>query len=145
MPDVMKADPSARRRAIVTAFLGVLVGALLIGGFEWYRDSLRGWFTSRPAEMPRRLRLLFLLGGTLLSAPLVVWAVHLWSLGTKALRARQFPPPGYRVIRDTPVLGGRAALSRGRLLRGLSVGFGVTAVLLWLLVWQLARVLGAGA
>ena len=31
-------------------------------------------------------------------------AAYLWSLGAKVLRAREFPPPGHRVIRDTPVI-----------------------------------------
>jgi hypothetical protein len=145
MREVRKADPALRRQTVLAVAIGALVGALLIGGIEWYRDSLRDWIASRPSEMPRRLRLLFLLGGILLSAPLVGLALHLWLLGAKVLRAQQFPPPGYRVIRDTPVLGGRAAISRGRIFKVLSVGLGVTSVLLWLLIWRLARVLGAGA
>ena len=57
---------------------------------------------------------MFFLSAVVLSAPLVAFAVYLWSLGAKVLRARQFPPPGYRVIRDTPVIGGQAAVLRGR-------------------------------
>jgi hypothetical protein len=41
------------------------------------------------------------------------------------LRARQFPPPEYRVIRDTPVIGGQAAVLRGRGLKVLAVCLGV--------------------
>lgn len=80
-----------------------------------------------------------------LSAPLVALAVYLWSLGARVLRAGQFPPPGYRVIRDTPVVGGQAAVLRGRAFRALALCLGGGAVLLWLFLWRLARVLGDGA
>jgi hypothetical protein len=145
MREVRKADPAARRHAVLTVVLGALVGAFLIVGFDWYGNSVRDWVRAQPSDMPRRLRLLFLLGASLLSAPLLVFAVHFWSLGARVLRARQFPPPGYRVIRDTPVIGGRGALVRGRAFKILGVGLGVTSVLLWLQIWRLARMLGGGA
>ena len=66
---------------------------------------------------------------------------YLWSLGAKVLRARQFPPPGYRVIRDTPVIGGQAAVLRGRGLKVLAVCLALASALLWLLLWRLAWVL----
>ena len=85
---------------------------------------------------------MFFLSAAVLSAPLVAFAVYLWSLGAKVLRVRQFPPPGYRVIRDTPVISGQAAELRGRALKVLAVRLGVASVLLWLLLgrrWVLGR------
>lgn len=144
MQEMRKADPAARRNAVLTVVLGAVVGALLIVGFNRYASLLRGWIESEPSEAPRRLRLVFLLGATLLSGPLVVFAVHLWSIGARVLRVQEFPPPGYRVIRDTPVIGGRSAVLRGRAFLILAIVLGVTSALLWLQIWRLARMLGAG-
>jgi hypothetical protein len=137
-PEVRRADPDARRQAVLIVALGALVGALLIAGFDWYGNALRDWVRSQPSEMPRRLRLVFIVGAALLSAPAIVFAAYLWSLGAKVLSAQQCPPPGHRVIRDTPVIGGRAAMWRGRSYQILAVVLGVASVLLWLAVWRVA-------
>ncbi len=138
MTEVRRADPAARRQAVLLIILGALVGTLLIVGFERYRTPLRDWLLSEPGEMAHRVKLVFLLSAAVLSAPLVAFAVYLWSFGAKVLRARQFPPPGFRVIRDTPVIDGRAAVLRGRGFKVLALCLGVACVLLWLLLWRLA-------
>ena len=143
MTEVRRADPAARRQAVVLVVLGAVVGALLILGFERYRTPLRDWLLSEPGELGYRVRLVFFLSAAVLSAPLVAFAVYLWSLGAKVLRARQFPPPGYR---DTPVIGGQAAVLRGRGLKVLAVCLALASALLWLLLlWRLAWVLSEGA
>ena len=60
--------------------------------------------------------------------------------GAKVLRAEQFPPPGYRVIRDTPVIGGQAAMSRGRALQMLALWLGAASALLCFLLWRFMRI-----
>jgi hypothetical protein len=143
--EVRRADPAARRQAVLFIIFGALVGTVLIVGFERYRTPLRDWLFSEPEELAHRVKLVFLLSAVVLSAPLVGFAVYLWSLGAKVLCARQFPPPGYRVIRDTPVIGGKAAVSRGRGFKVLALCLGVASALLWLLLWRLAWVLSEGA
>ena len=145
MTEVRRPDPAARRLAVLLVIVGVLVATLLIVGFERYGTPLRDWLLSEPGELGYRVRLVFFLSAAVLSAPLVAFAVYLWSLGAKVLRARQFPPPGSRVIRDTPVIGGQAAVLRGRGLKVLAVCLGVASVLLWLLLGRLAWVLSEGA
>jgi hypothetical protein len=140
MTEIRKADPAARRQALLFVILGALVGSLLIVGYERYSMPFRDWLLSEPGDLSHRLRLGFFLAAAFLSVPLLVFAVYLWSLGVKALRAREFPPPGYRVIRDTPVIGGHAAVLRGRGLKIVALCLGVASVLLWLLLWRLADV-----
>src|SRR5574341_1091413 len=125
MSKIRKADPAARRQALLFVILGALVGSLLIVGFERYSMPFRDWLLSEPGDLSHRLRLGFFLAAAFLSAPLLVFAVYLWLLGVKALRAREFPPPGYRVIRDTPVIGGHAAVLRGRGLKIVALCLGV--------------------
>jgi hypothetical protein len=130
---------------VLLVMLGALVGALLIVGFERYRMSLGDWLLSEPGELAHRVKLVFLLFAAVLSAPLVAFAIYLWSLGAKVLRAGQFPPPAYRVIRDTPVIGGQAAVLRARGFKILALCLALASALLWLLVWRLAWVLSEGA
>lgn len=86
------------------------------------------------------MTLVFFLAAAL-SAPLLAFAAYLWSLGSKVLWAREFPPPGSRVIRDTSVIAGKAAVLRGRALRALALGLGLASGILCLLLWQLAQAL----
>ena len=142
MTEMQRADPAARRRAMLCLVVGAIVGALLIVGFERYRLPLRDWILSEPEQLAHRLRCLWLLCAVLLSAPLLSFAAYLWSLGRRVVRACQYPPPGQRVIRDTPILHGQPAVSRGRGCKLLAVCLGGACVLLWFLLWRLALVLG---
>lgn len=142
MVEIRKADPAARRRAVAFVILGTAIGAALIVGFEDYRTPLRDWLLSEPGDARLRVKLMFLLVGIVLAAPLLAFAAFLWSLGARVSRAQEFPPPGYRVIRDTPVISGPAAVVRGRGLKGLALGLVMASALLWLLLWRLVVVLG---
>lgn len=138
MTEVRRADPAARRRAVLLVIVCALVGTVLIVGFEHYRTPLRDWLESESRD--HRVTLVFFLAAAL-SAPLLAFAAYLWSLGSKVLWAREFPPPGSRVIRDTPVIAGKAAVLRGRALRALALGLGLASGILCLLLWQLAQAL----
>jgi hypothetical protein len=75
----------------------------------------------------------------------IAFAAYLWLLGKRVLRAQQFPPPGFRVVRDTPVMGGPAAVTRGQVIQVLALCLGLAAALLWLFFWWLAQTIGQGA
>jgi hypothetical protein len=145
MTEIRKADPRARRQAVWLLIAGTLVGVLLILGFGRYSGSLRTWIKSDPTAVAHRLTLALVGLSIVLSAPAIAFAVYLWALGGRVLRAEQFPPPGYRVIRDTPVVGGQGARVRGHAFRILAACLVVTTLLLWLMLWRLARLLAAGA
>ena len=136
MADVAKADPGARRRAICIIIVVALIGAVLIEGLERYLPQVGEWARADPSGA--RSRFLFSSFAFLSAAPCVAFAVYLWFLGARIIRARQFPPPGLRVLRDTAILTGEAALFRGRLLRAFAVGFVIAAVLLALMLLRLA-------
>jgi len=121
--------------------LNATVGVVLILGFEHYRAPLHDWLLSEPEELGYRVKLVLFFAAATLCAPLVAFAAYLWSLGAKVLRAGEFPPPGYRVTRDTPVIAGPAAALRGRGLRALALCLGLASAFLCLLLWWLAGVL----
>jgi hypothetical protein len=142
--EVRKADPAARRQAVWLLMAGTLVGVFLILGFERYLTSLRQWVGSDPADAAHRLTQALVGLAIVLSAPAFGFAVYLWGLGGRVLRAQQFPPPGYRVIRDTPVVEGSAARVRGYMFRILAACLGAVSLLLWVMLWRLARLLATG-
>jgi len=89
--------------------------------------------------------LVFLVLPALLLAPLLALAVYLWALGGRVVRAREFPPPGLRVIRDTPIVTGERAVSRGRLFKVLALGCGIASAVLAVLLWRFGLLLGSHA
>ena len=144
MADVQKADPGARRQAVWLLVAGTVVGALLIVAFARYQTPLVKWIRVDPREAAHRLTLTLVAGVVVLSAPAVLFAAYLWRLGGRVLRTQQFPPPGYRAIRDIPIVTGRAAMLRGQLFRILAACLGVASLFLWLTLWRLARLLAVG-
>lgn len=138
MTEIRKADFTVRRYAVLALLLGTCVGALLILCFERYHIELRDWILSEPEASAQRAKLVLLGVAALLLAPLLGFAAYVWSVGSRAVRSREFPPAGVRVIRDTTVIRGESAVSRGRLLEALALGCGIAAVALALLLWRLA-------
>ena len=138
MTGVRKADPAARRWAVVVVVVGSFVGALLILAFERYRVSLGDWVLAEPGEAAARARWVVLALAAALLAPMLSFAAYLWWLGRRVVDAQEFPPAGLRVIRDTVVLTGEKAISRGRVLKMLAVGCIAACVVLGLLLWRFA-------
>jgi len=145
MNEVQKADPAARRQAVLVIVFATAAGALLIAGFDHFREPFREWLSSEPAETARRAKLAMYVSGFVVSAPVIAFAIYLWLLGARVLRAQEFPPPEFRVIRDTQVVGGHGAVTRGHVIQILAVCLGVSAALLWLFFWWLARTISEGA
>lgn len=140
MAEVRKADPGARRQAVLLVLLGAMVGTLLIVAFERYRTPLHDWLRSEPEQLVDRVKLILFSLAALLSLPLIAFAASLWSTGTRVVTAREFPPPGQRVIRDTPVAVGAPAVRRGRALKVLALFLCAAIALLWVAIGQFARV-----
>ncbi len=138
MTDVRRTYPDARRHAVLLLSIAAVVGALLILAFERYRIPLRDWTLAEPRKSAQRVQFIFLLVATLLLVPLLTLAAYLWSLGATVLRAREFPPPGRRVIRDPPVIVGEAAVAHASQLKVLAVGCGIACAMLGVLLWRLA-------
>jgi len=136
MTEVRRADATARWTVALVFVAGTCVGALLLVAFTRYRVALRDWVLADPGSSAQRVKLVLLLPATVLLAPLVALAVYLWVLGGKVVRTREFPPPGLRVIRDTPIVTGERAVSRGRLLKVLALGCGIASAALAVLLWR---------
>ena len=145
MTNLRRADPAARRKLALVLIVGACVGAILIVAFERYRIPLSDWLLADPGTSTKRARLAFLVLVALLLAPLLAFAVYLWSLGGRVLRAQEFPPPGLGVIRDTAVITGARAVSRGRLLKALALACAIGCAVLGCLLWRFESLLSGHA
>lgn len=139
MSDIQRADPEARRRALIVLVFMTAVGGLLIAAFEHFRGPLGEWMRSDPAQTTQRAKWIVFASALLLVVPALGIAVYLWRLGARVLAARRFPPTGVRVIRDTPIVEGDAAAARGQALQILAVCLGVGACVLCLFFLYLTR------
>lgn len=129
---VQRADPSARRRAMIF----VIVIATTGGGALF---ALQRWLTGlSAAEYPAGAvgSLVSALWFTSISAAigLVAFGAHAWRQAGRVEAAQRFPRPGQLVIRDTVVLEGSAALRRGKLLRVVAILLAVAGVFLVVLI-----------
>lgn len=117
---VEAADPGARRRAL---WIGVPLVALAALALWWFKADLDAALASMRAaslsagEMLAKLRL-YALGLAALGL-IAAWAIL--RAGREVIRTRQFPAPGKKVLVDTPVVSGAAAVLRGRLLIALAL------------------------
>jgi hypothetical protein len=141
--EVRKADPAARRNAVVLILIGALIGSSLLVAFERYRGAVQEWLVAEPAQISQRLHWTLAFGGVALVLPLLVVAIYLWLVGTRTIRAGQFPPPDAGVVRDTPLEQGGTAALRGRGLQILAVCLAVAAVLLCVMLWRMAMLISA--
>lgn len=135
MAEIRRADPTARRQALALVVLGAILGIVLLCAFELYREPLLGWLRAQPS----RVSVIFLLLAGMLSVPLFALAAYLWFLGAKVERSELFPPAGLRMVRDTTVITGTAAVRRGRVLKVLAVALVFVAGLLCVVLWSLTK------
>ena len=142
MVEVQKADRKTRRTASAIVLVGAVVGAALIVTGDQLQPTFRAWVQQDP---DLRVRVV-ILGLVLLTAgPPIGMSVFLWSVGRRIARAGRYPPPGFGVWRDTPVVTGDAAISRGRMYQIFGGVLGVAGLLLALFLWRLMVLLGTAA
>ena len=136
-PEIQKADPRARRRALLILSGGLVIGLLLLGLVEWFRPAIEDWIARDPRRLPARLRLGFVALAVVAAGPSLALAVYLWRLGRRVVRAERFPPPELWMARDTVVAHGRAARVRGRAMQFLAAVVAVATVALLAALWRL--------
>ena len=108
-PEIIPADKRLRRRTIV---LTVALGVVGLIGMVWLKVQLWGIEELAEDNLPAAIE------KTLWLSTIVAWVAGLsfvgmgawlWRLGWRINRAGRFPPPGMKVIKDTPVRTGVVA------------------------------------
>ncbi|WP_299493564.1 hypothetical protein [Acaryochloris sp. IP29b_bin.137] len=132
MPEIQPADPASRRKLLVGLSLFLLV--MLLG------QSVVQWFTKWLTEDPERVReyFVYIVGAiAVIFSPLLALGYYSWQIGGAVIRAKRFPPPGMKVIKDTVVVKGRKAIVRGRALQVCGAVMGGTAIAFPMAFWQI--------
>lgn len=112
----------------------IVVGGAVLWTFDAYRPELMDWLLEDP---PARLG--WLIGGLgVLTLPVYLFAWGFWTMGRAVVSSERYPPPGMRVVRDTRVVTGRAAVRRGRWLQGGAVAVAVLGIGLAVLLSMMA-------
>jgi hypothetical protein len=140
--EIQRADPQLRRIA------GLVFVALVVAG-SVVLLALQSWLSgvAQAAPSTARTQLLIAFGGlvAISCVTLLAFAVCFWRTAGQVLATQQFPPPGMRVIRDTPVLRGAAAMRRGRILQSIGGVLVLCGVALAVGAWRLHAVFVAHA
>ena len=105
-------------------------------------DPLTAWVLEDPhTRAPLALGLL----GALLAVPLVIFAVYIFRLATRAIEQQQFPPAGYRMLRTVEPVTGVAAERQGRIVRAMAILLIAGAIALAALLWRLGALITRAA
>ncbi len=137
MSDIQRADPAARRRALLLVAFGALTGGIVVAVFERYRPLLERWLLSDTGAMTQRSMSITVVLVLAIIAPLFAFAAHLWMRGSAMRRHLRFPLEGERLVRDTPIVRGKAAAVRGRVLQWLACGLVILAIAIAVVLWGL--------
>lgn len=107
---LIRADKSYRRRVIL--LYGVLVclgGVMILWGLPWAEQYLRKQALPTALRIARRTLFFVFLSVALLG-------LYVLRFGRSVMKHARFPPPNHKVIRDTTLLEGQEARTRGRIL-----------------------------
>jgi len=140
MADIQRADSRSRKFAIL-ALAGILFGGVVLSvQFESWIEDVR----SMPVEAAREFLTRVLSWSVGIgTVAIAVVGCYFWWWGRRVRRTLRFPLPGATVLRDTSILEGEAAASRGRLLQFLGVTLIFCAVAVVIGSWWTLRMLGA--
>ena len=140
MGEIQKADPSARRTALIIVGAGLVVGALLIAATERLRPMFEHWVAQ---DLKIRSWIVFAGITAATVGPVLAAAAYVWRLGQRVTWAERYPPPGVSVFRDTVVLTGSASKRKGRFMQVTAVTLGTAGILLTFFLWRVLFLLEA--
>jgi hypothetical protein len=109
-PELLRADPRARRTALVAVGLVAVAGAAAI---QWLLPRL-ATLASTGTISRKSICIGFLVFLVAFVVPVVLAGIQNVRRGRDAVRTEQFPSPNTRVLVDTRVARGRSAVTLGR-------------------------------
>ncbi len=141
---IIPADTHARRRVVLVALLALVVGGLLLAlVMSQIRSGLQAADSGNAKASGRVFGLLtgIAVVGTLAFVGVGGW---LWWLARRIRRTDQYPPPGMKVLRATPLVTGPLAWTVATKLKiaavlSILVGGGLTWYLWWVAIERLPR------
>lgn len=118
---IVYADRRLRKWAVGGIWALAAFGTLLLVRTEIYLQSLRDLSVIHPQEAIANAVVLLKAVVLACSTGCLGFGLYLLLLGRRVHAARQFPPPGMRVLRDTQIVAGPAAEKKAKVLGALAV------------------------
>jgi hypothetical protein len=139
MAEIQRADMQRLKLAILALVMLLLGGVVLSVQVEAWLAEVR----RMPVEFARKpLTTVFSWSVGIVAVAIALAGCHVWRWARRGRQTLRFPPPGATVVRDTVVLVGRSAESRGTLLQVLGVTLILCAAGVAVVSWWVLRMLG---
>lgn len=136
--DIQKADPQARRRAMLAVIIAIPTAMVARYFLQTHQSSLIDWIRRDPKTTVARVRLVFAFIAVSLSGPVLIFSGYLWQFGRRTKETLRFPPAGTAVLHDTPILSGGRARRRGQALQLIAGFLTLAAMAMAFFLWRLA-------
>lgn len=127
--EIQPADPAARARALWLVLIILIFGGALLVALYFHEERISEWARENLVQLAQQPTFLFLVVFVLM-LPLVGVAVHVYRLASRVVKSKRMPPPGQKVIKDTPIITGSKAVRQGRSMQVMAVIMAIIGVLL---------------
>ncbi|QTA93714.1 hypothetical protein [Desulfonema magnum] len=130
-PPIIPADKKLRKQTIVALLICIPIGLFLIQSLSAYIEEFESLIATdielATVKIKKLLTIITVINAIFSSA----LALHLSSLAIKILKSGCYPPPGMRVIKDTPLQIGKKAKNIGTALIFTALLILSTNIILW--------------
>lgn len=140
-PEIQPASPEARRQALLLVALLAGLGAAALWLVE--RSLGRAFDTATSGADLEAAATTVMVVGAALGLGLLAAAAWMLALGRRIEATGRYPTPGMKVVHDTPVRRGEAALRTARVLYAGALVLGLGGVAIPLTLWRLLASLAA--
>lgn len=137
---IQRADPRARKIAILIIGIVSLLGISLISAVQTFEPEISSWLEANDDWLAGHPQAVFwtFLG---LISPILATTLYLFNYARLAAKAQRLPPPGYAVIRDTRIIEGISAVRRARIVQVLTASIALLAGAVPVAMWYIFRAL----
>jgi len=141
MTEVQRGDPRARRLASWAIAAAVSLGAFGVLALDRHQAAIHAWLEANIEWLVRHTWAVFL-AGLIVVLPVLALAAYLFLVGSRIARSGRYPAPGYAVARAAPVVTGRRAVIRGRVVQVLSALLVLCSLAIPVMLWYIFTMLG---
>jgi hypothetical protein len=139
--EIHRADPRARRNAIIMVVVGGIVGAAILHALGESSEGFSAWVERDAVRAGKTLYAVLAIG---FSAPMLGLAFWMRRFAARISRARRYPPPTARLTRDARVRTGASAAAIARLHNLLAAFLALMAIVVPVLLWRVYGTLFGG-
>lgn len=141
--EIQRADPKARRLALIIIGIALGIAVLLYPIADSLIAALRSFFEQN-MDLILQAPALSVGVGLLFMSPLSLFSIYLFRLGSRSVTERRSPPHDLRMVKDTRVYTGQAAVTRGRVAQALAAVLLFASIAVPILLWMTLSTIAGG-